>query len=227
NYNSTEVPDCIRHSLDEAQYINPLRYVGAPEEFKQIHMQEHVTHTNVPPQAAMSLVADLNQSRSKGAALFQKRKARSEKWVIDENNVKKQGYQPTLNFTGSTSKPWGQRAPSWSDSEGPIFSPIRPTFNPTSGSTFPEPIMSPTPTPSMPRYGDFNAKPKGFGIWHAENLSPRGSIDARKPLNLNIEPSIREGIAESHTRSASQPWSPPNNSQSIFSPNQSQTTTTT
>jgi hypothetical protein len=23
--------------------------------------------------------------------------------------------------------------------------------------------------------------------------SPRGSIDARKPLNLNIEPSIREG----------------------------------
>ncbi|CAF4988933.1 unnamed protein product, partial [Rotaria magnacalcarata] len=39
NYNSTEVPDCIRHSLDEAQYINPLRYVGAPEEFKQIHMQ--------------------------------------------------------------------------------------------------------------------------------------------------------------------------------------------
>ncbi|CAF2158379.1 unnamed protein product [Rotaria magnacalcarata] len=227
NYNSTDVPDCIRHSLDEAQYINPLRYVGAPEEFKQIHMQEHVTHTNVPPQAAMSLVADLNQSRSKGAALFQKRKARSEKWVIDENNVKKQGYQPTLNFTGSTSKPWGQRAPSWSDSEGPIFSPIRPTFNPTSGSTFPEPIMSPTPTPSMPRYGDFNAKPKGFGIWHAENLSPRGSIDARKPLNLNIEPSIREGIAESHTRSASQPWSPPNNSQSIFSSNQSQTTTTT
>ena len=25
------------------------------------------------------------------------------------------------------------------------------------------------------------------------DLSPRGSIDARKPLNLNIEPSIREG----------------------------------
>jgi hypothetical protein len=38
-YNSSNVPDCIKHSLDEAQYINPLRYVGAPEEFKQIHMQ--------------------------------------------------------------------------------------------------------------------------------------------------------------------------------------------
>jgi hypothetical protein len=53
-----------------------------------------VTHTNVPPQAAMNLVADLNANRGKGAAIFQKRKARSEKWVIDENNVKKQGYQP-------------------------------------------------------------------------------------------------------------------------------------
>ena len=38
-YNLSDVPDCIKHSLDEAQYINPLRYVGAPEEFKQIHMQ--------------------------------------------------------------------------------------------------------------------------------------------------------------------------------------------
>lgn len=48
----------------------------------------------------MSLVADLQQSHSKGAALFQKRKARSEKWVIDENNVKKQGFQPTATYIG-------------------------------------------------------------------------------------------------------------------------------
>ncbi|CAF1168370.1 unnamed protein product [Adineta steineri] len=93
-HHSSNIPNCIKHSLDEAQYINPLRYVGAPEEFKQMHMQEHVTHTNVSPFNAMSLVDDLNQSRGKGAALFQKRKARSEKWVIDENNVKKQGYRP-------------------------------------------------------------------------------------------------------------------------------------
>jgi hypothetical protein len=38
-YHSSDIPDCIKHSLDEAQYINPLRYVGAPEEFKQMHMQ--------------------------------------------------------------------------------------------------------------------------------------------------------------------------------------------
>ncbi|CAF4790310.1 unnamed protein product, partial [Rotaria magnacalcarata] len=43
----------------------------------------------IPPQIAMSIVSDLNHNRGKGAALFQKRKARSEKWVIDENNVKR------------------------------------------------------------------------------------------------------------------------------------------
>jgi hypothetical protein len=59
-----------------------------------------VTHTNVPPQAAMNLVADLNANRGKGAAIFQKRKARSEKWVVDENNVKKTGYQPTSTYIG-------------------------------------------------------------------------------------------------------------------------------
>jgi len=46
----------------------------------------------------MSIVADLNQNRGKGAALFQKRKARSEKWVVDENNVKKTGYHPTPTY---------------------------------------------------------------------------------------------------------------------------------
>ena len=59
-----------------------------------------MTHRNVPPQVAMNLSADLNLSQGKGAALFQKRKARSEKWVIDENNVKKQGYQPPSPYIG-------------------------------------------------------------------------------------------------------------------------------
>ncbi|CAF1165525.1 unnamed protein product [Adineta steineri] len=233
-FDTSNVPDCIKHSLDQAQYVNPLRYVGAPDNFKQIHMQEHVTHTNVSPQAAMSLVADLNANRGKGAALFQKRKARSEKWVVDENNVKKQGFQPTSTHISPTSQPWGQVAPdSWSGDEGPYtgpnFSPVRPKFNPpappSAAPSVPEPILSPPPTQNAPRFGDFNAKPKGFGSWNTENVapkSPRGSIDSRKPLNLAMEPSIREGIAESHMRNASQPFSPPYDSQPLFSPNQQQ-----
>lgn len=38
-FTSPDVPECIKHSLTEAQHSNTLRYVGAPEEFKQIHMQ--------------------------------------------------------------------------------------------------------------------------------------------------------------------------------------------
>ena len=48
----------------------------------------------------MSLVHDLNNNRGKGAAIFQKRKARSEKWVVDENNVKKSNYHPTPSYIG-------------------------------------------------------------------------------------------------------------------------------
>ena len=39
SYNSSDVPDCIKHSLNEAQFVNPLRLVGASDEFKQMHMQ--------------------------------------------------------------------------------------------------------------------------------------------------------------------------------------------
>ena len=39
SYDTEGLPDCIKHSLREAQSNNPLRSVGAPEEFKQIHMQ--------------------------------------------------------------------------------------------------------------------------------------------------------------------------------------------
>lgn len=203
-YNTSNIPNCVKNSLEEAQYINPLRYVGAPEEFKQIHMQEHVTHTNIPPQVSMNLAADLNFNLGKGAALFQKRKARADKWVIDENNVKKAVYPaPSSPYVGATTRPWGQRAPSWSDSEGPNNSPVRGIQSPS-----PVSVMSPTPVQNGPRFGDFNAKPKGFGSWNSDNQSPRANVDGRKQINLNIEPSIREGIAESHTRTSSQPWSP-------------------
>jgi len=196
---SADIPECIKHSLSEAQYVNPLRFVGAPEEFKQIHMQEHVTHTNIAPQAAMSLVADLNSNRGKGAAIFQKRKARSEKWVVDENNVKKSNYKPVQTHISPTTKPWGQHAPaSWSGDEGPSYSPVRPKFNlpppPPVHTSVPEPIIpAPTTPKSIPRFGDFNAKPRGFGTWNAEaSHTPRGSIDSRKAFNLNMGTSTRE-----------------------------------
>lgn len=39
NTNQTGLPEAIAHSIQEAQHANPLRFVGAPDEFKQMHMQ--------------------------------------------------------------------------------------------------------------------------------------------------------------------------------------------
>jgi hypothetical protein len=47
NHQSPEIPACIKNSLEAAQYMNPLRYVGAPEEFKQIHMQVDTVRSTI------------------------------------------------------------------------------------------------------------------------------------------------------------------------------------
>lgn len=47
NHNSPEIPACIKNSLEAAQYMNPLRYVGAPEDFKQIHMQVETSRSAI------------------------------------------------------------------------------------------------------------------------------------------------------------------------------------
>ena len=94
------LPDVIKRSIAQATMNDPVRLVHAPESFKEAHFTEHVTHTQMPPKAAMSLAQALESENAKGgrgAQIFQNRKARSEKWVIDESNVKKNpyGYQPS------------------------------------------------------------------------------------------------------------------------------------
>lgn len=92
---------------------DPVRLVVAPDNFKSQHYTEHTTHTQMPPKAAMSLAAALESNQSKGgrgAQIFQKRKEKSEKWIVDETNVKRlpgqiqipkpqpQVYQPVYFF---------------------------------------------------------------------------------------------------------------------------------
>jgi hypothetical protein len=96
------IPDVIKRSLVKASMIDPVRMVLAPDSFKQQHYTEHVSHTEMPPKEAMSLANTLENdpfSGGRGAQIFQKRKAKSEKWVVDESNVKKPltpQYQPLM-----------------------------------------------------------------------------------------------------------------------------------
>ncbi|RNA40650.1 actin cytoskeleton-regulatory complex PAN1-like, partial [Brachionus plicatilis] len=93
------LPDIIKRSIAQASMNDPVRLVVAPDSFKSQHYTEHTTHTQMPPRAAMSLAAALENTQSKGgrgAQIFQRRKEKSEKWIIDENNVKRVPGQPPL-----------------------------------------------------------------------------------------------------------------------------------
>uniref|UniRef100_A0A0P4YVP3 Uncharacterized protein n=1 Tax=Daphnia magna TaxID=35525 RepID=A0A0P4YVP3_9CRUS len=48
----------------------------------------HIEAAQLSPEICSSLVKDLQSPKGKGAALFAKRKQKSEKWIVDENTVK-------------------------------------------------------------------------------------------------------------------------------------------
>lgn len=58
------------------------------EEFERMRLYEAKTqHTTIPPQACFALAEDLHNMKGRGGRLFAKRKAKAEKWVVDENTV--------------------------------------------------------------------------------------------------------------------------------------------
>jgi hypothetical protein len=90
------VPDVIKKSIIQASMSDPVRMVQAPENFKEQHYTEHTSHTQMHPRAAMSLASALQNEISKGgrgAEIFQKRKARSEKWVVADKSGNGNGQQ--------------------------------------------------------------------------------------------------------------------------------------
>ncbi len=96
------LPDVIKRSIAQASQINPVRMIHAPDSCKQLHYTEHTSHTEMPPKAAMSLAAALESEMGRGgrgAQIFQKRKAKSEKWVVDESNVRRPPGQHSLPNT--------------------------------------------------------------------------------------------------------------------------------
>lgn len=93
------LPDVIKRSIAQANMHDPIRMVHAPDSFKQQHYTEHVTHTQMPPKAALTLAHELEDAKKggisggRGAALFQKRKARSEKWIVETQPQTNSPYQ--------------------------------------------------------------------------------------------------------------------------------------
>ncbi len=175
------LPDIVKRSIAKASTIDPVRLVHAPENFKKNHYTEHVSHTEMPPQAAMSLAAALEtgggsglfRGGGRGAEIFQKRKAKAEKWVIDESNVKRPlGYQPpptpTINLQPyhPPSTPTPVKLPQMPSPPQPQ----QPVYQSENEIFFQDPHLN-----SNNKFSDFNIKPRG---WNAVEHTPN-KLDLR------------------------------------------------
>lgn len=81
-----DIPDVIKRSIAQANMINPISNVQAPEYFKEAHFTETSSHTECPPSGAIQLASALDghTKGGKGQTLFQKRKARMDKLTENE-----------------------------------------------------------------------------------------------------------------------------------------------
>ncbi|CAC5369188.1 unnamed protein product [Mytilus coruscus] len=77
--NRLAIPDPDAHKMSLSQ-----------NEYERLRLnKKRCEHRVVSPSTCHSLVADLQSPKNRGAKLFQKRQARSEKWVIDESNARR------------------------------------------------------------------------------------------------------------------------------------------
>lgn len=82
------------------------------DEFERLRLnKKRCDHRTVSPNTCHSLVADLQSPKNRGAKLFQKRQARSEKWVIDESNARRPDVVPQTRLESMLSpkpsmSPW-------------------------------------------------------------------------------------------------------------------------
>ncbi|XP_024082405.1 uncharacterized protein LOC106663962 isoform X2 [Cimex lectularius] len=80
---------------------SPLKLVmnprGQVQDITTLRKQGMTIEPPMSPEVCFDLVRDLNAPRGKGAELFAKRRKKSEKWIVDESNVKTvESYQPPV-----------------------------------------------------------------------------------------------------------------------------------
>jgi hypothetical protein len=174
------LPSVIRNSIQQAEQIDPIQHVHARDEFKELHFTEHTTHTEMPPQIALQVAASLNQSGGRGAQMFQKRKAKSDNWIVDEQPLRQQQNLP---------QPQPQPQP-------------QPKFNVSPKIVTPIVELAPLPLPKhsilptspkgeknqFSRFTDFNVRARGWTQTGANT-----TVTTINPIN---EPTIRQGLNE-------------------------------
>lgn len=82
------------------------------EQFEKLRLQSmKCDHKVVPPNQCFDLVADLKASKGRGGRMFEKRKSRAEKYVVDETNARRT--TPRAKLEHVLSQPVYQETTPW------------------------------------------------------------------------------------------------------------------
>uniref|UniRef100_A0A1B6I0R3 Uncharacterized protein n=1 Tax=Homalodisca liturata TaxID=320908 RepID=A0A1B6I0R3_9HEMI len=96
---------------------------GQVQDLTSLQKQGYNIEPCLSPEVCFDLVRDLNAPKGKGAELFAKRRKKSEKWVVDENNVKTTSYfESSVNYSGTN-----QQGTSYKSYQPPSLLPTTPT----------------------------------------------------------------------------------------------------
>jgi len=98
---------------------------GQIQDLNSLQKQGYNIEPCLSPEACFDIVRDLNAPKGKGAELFAKRRKKSEKWVVDENNVKTSSYfseSNSFNYTGTN-----QQGTSYKAYQPPTIQPTTPS----------------------------------------------------------------------------------------------------
>ncbi|XP_075217370.1 uncharacterized protein LOC142322316 isoform X2 [Lycorma delicatula] len=94
NFSNGTIGDGLNSSYDQQDYHPKpsLKLVmdprGQVQDLTSLRRQGYNIELALSPEVCFDLVRDLNTPKGKGAELFAKRRKKSEKWIVDENNVK-------------------------------------------------------------------------------------------------------------------------------------------
>lgn len=142
----------IPNLANRVNYNEDHKMSLSKDEFERLRLSANkVDHTSVSPTQCHNLVADLQSKRNRGAKLFQKRAARSEKWVIDENNAQKPPPQPRLNEIVSHSPVKPALSPWEAAMENPLGY-VDKAFDHLDGRPKPRPMSVPQYQPPQQQY---------------------------------------------------------------------------
>lgn len=147
----------------------------------------------MPPQIALQVAASLNQSGGRGAQIFQKRKAKSDNWIVDESTVSRRVTEQI-----QPARQQQQQQQLLPQPQPQVQSNVLPKIVTPIVELAPLPVPKHSLLSTVPRdeqsqfskFTDFNVRARG---WIQTGANTKTTVTTINPVN---EPTIRQGLNE-------------------------------